>query len=67
MKEQGIKDAEENGILKLVKKNAESLITGFVKTNEEFNDYNIVKINKRGKHLKYVVYYYKVIYLNHQI
>lgn len=42
MKEQGIKDAEENGILELAERNAENLITNFMKTNGENKDYNIV-------------------------
>lgn len=42
MKKQGIKDAEENGILGLAEKNAEKLITGFVKGNKEYNEYSIV-------------------------
>ena len=42
MKEQGIKDAEANGILELAERNAENLITNFMKTNGENKDYNIV-------------------------
>ena len=42
MKEQGIKDAEANGILELAERNAENLITNFMKTNGKNKDYNIV-------------------------
>ena len=42
MKEQGIKDAEANGILELAERNAENLITNFIKTNEKNKNYNIV-------------------------
>lgn len=42
MKEQGIKDAETNGILELAERNAENLITNFMKTNGKNKDYNIV-------------------------
>lgn len=42
MKEQGIKDAEENGIIELAERNAENLITNFMKNNGKNKDYNIV-------------------------
>ncbi len=42
MKEQGIKDAEANEILELAERNAENLITNFMKTNGKNKDYNIV-------------------------
>lgn len=41
MKNQGIEDAKANGILELAQKNAENLISTFLKTNNKFKDYNI--------------------------
>ena len=42
MEEQGIKDAEENGILDAADKNAQRIIDGMIKSNNEYKDCNII-------------------------
>lgn len=42
MKEQGIKDAESNGILEAADKNAKRLIEGLIKSNDEYKEYTII-------------------------
>ncbi len=42
IEEQGIADAQANGIIEAADKNAKKLIEGFVKTNERYKDYKII-------------------------
>lgn len=42
MKEQGIKDAEANGILEAGDENAKRLIEGLIKSNDLYKDYKII-------------------------
>ena len=42
MKEQGIKDAEANGILEAGDENAKRLIEGLIKSNDIYKDYKII-------------------------
>lgn len=41
MQEQAIKDAEANGILDSADENAKTLIESFIKSNNEYKDYNV--------------------------
>ena len=42
MEEQGIKDAEANGILNAADENTKKLIDGVIKSNKKYKEYNIV-------------------------
>ena len=42
MQEQGIKDAEANGLLDAADENAKRLIEGFIKSNNKYKEYKIV-------------------------
>ena len=42
MEEQAINDAKANGILEAADKNAQTLINGFIKSNDKYKEYNII-------------------------
>lgn len=42
MEEQAINDAKANGVLEAADKNAKTLISGFIKSNDKYKEYNVI-------------------------